>query len=396
MVTGCYFVHRILSQEVFGFHDWYLFIGQAKTFLSTHMLYERDLSLYEPSAAIYKFPPLFVSILVFFLKLGCREAAIRTSTQAICFFCYFAALFICLRLTGNKNKFYLIPSGLILAFTFEPFFDNYDSGQMEIYILLLLALSLLCFTRQRDFLAGFLVGIAAAIKIYPIYFAGYYAAKRKYLALGGVSAGIASTLALSVFVAGWAEHLFYFMHIMPVLMTEAISGKGENLSLGHFLVHLNFSMATAGWMGLLFLSLPLLAIFCEPANRERPTIWFSVLIVIFLLATKNSWWNYQILLLIPISILLDLALGQGKIKYLFRAGIVIACFMIFWCNLGKLGFLIEWFGKLLDMSVGLTAIMLDINLLRGLGTFVILLLLLMALCTQNSKNISLVESKPST
>jgi len=403
LLCGYYFFDRIITQEKFGFHDWYLFIGHAKTFISTGTLYERDLSLYEPSAAIYKFPPLYASLLVFFLHCGFSEETIKQITWLTYFSCYFLSIVICLQLPQQKNPSRLLPAALIIAFTFEPFFDNYDSSQMEVYILLLLSLGLLCLTKSHDLVSGIFIGIASAIKIYPIYFCGYYFSQRKYTALAGVFIGIALSLAFSFALVGAMEHQFYFYNILPTLLTEHVSGKGENISLAHLLLVINIPMRIAESIASVVLLMPLVIVFIQSGFKRRMkssstesatlyNIWFSIFIATLLLATKNSWWNYQILLMIPLLVLLELSLRNKETDYLPLIILIAACLMIFWCNLGKLDALIVIFSKVLDTSPFLTSIMLKINLLRGLGTFLILCALVFSLQRQQSKNISLVES----
>lgn len=401
LMFGYYFTWRLTQQEKFGFHDWYLFIGHAKTFLTSDLLYNRDLSLYAPAAAIYKFPPLFASILVLFLEFGCSEANIKLAATFAILFCYFCSIAILLWPQHTK-KTLLIPVALIFALGFEPFFDNYDSAQMEIYILLMLSLSLVTLLKGKDLLSGIFIGVAAAIKIYPIYLAGYYLATKKYSALVGITLGLAVTTIFSMAIIGYADHEFYFFNILPTLLAEAISGRGENLSLGHLLVNSGWALQTVTWMNLVILFAPIVILFYLDSKQSKTldnnskSIWFAIFITLLLLASKNSWWNYQILLMLPLLVIVRSSLGGKKIGGLALLPLTIAWLLIFWCNLGKLETLIVFFTKMLDASPALTTVMLKINLLRGIGTFLILLTLVLLLAHQQRQNISLVENRPST
>ena len=400
-ICAYYFNWRLQHQEKFGFHDWYLFIGHAKSFLASGILYDRDLSHYGPAAAIYKFPPLFASGLSVLLNQGYSEENIRIATALLAIFCYFFSIIVLL-FPAHPKKTLLVPVALILAFTFEPFFDNYDSAQMEIYILLMLSFSLICLVKEKTLLSGIFIGIATAIKIYPIYFAGYYLVTKKYSALLGVLIGLLITLVLSLAIIGWPEHQFYFYHILPTLLAETISGKGENLSLARLLVYKGFAMKTTEWINLCILLLPLAVLFYQKILRNKLTtaavdsLHFCIFIVVFLLATKNSWWNYQVLLILPALLIMRTALAAKKIIWLPLALLITACLLIFWCNLGKLMVFIVFFGKALDALPFLTATMLKINLLRGVGTFLMLAALLYLLCRQIPTNIFLVENRSST
>lgn len=402
LLTGYYFFDRLITQETFGFHDWYVFIDHAQTFVSKGMLYDRDLTLYGPAAATYKFPPLYASILVLFLNCGFSQEAINQIVLVTYLFCYFLSIIVCLGIAQYTKRRVLIPLSLIIAFTFEPFFDNYISAQMEIYILLLLSLSLLFHLKGRDVWSGFFIGIATAIKIYPIYFAGYYLVHKKYSAIVGIISGILLASVFSLALTGWAEHVFYFFHVLPTLLTENISNKGENISIARLLLAINMPMKTAEYLSLIILLMPIVIVLIfstfnrHSSKPENLRIWFAIFITTLLLATKNSWWNYQILLTIPLLVIVGALLERTKTAYFFIAILLIAYFMIFWCNLGKLEILILFFTRLLDASAFLTAIMLKINLLRGLATFLILLTLVFLLYVQRQKNISLVENRSST
>lgn len=396
-----YFGWRLQEQEKYGFHDWYLFIGHAKSFLATGVLYDRDLTHYGPAAAIYKFPPLFVSVLVVLVQWGYSEEGIRVAMALVAIFCYFFAV-IALLLPLPAKKPWLLPAALLLALTFEPFFDTYDSAQMEMYILLLLSLSLVCLLKAKTGLSGVFVGIAAAIKIYPLYFAGYYLASKKYSALFGMLLGILLTLLFSLAVIGWPEHQFYFYNIMPTLLAEPVSGRGDNLSLARLLIYIGVTAKMAEGVNLCVLLLPVFILFYQKTVRAKPTtafvdtMHFAIFIAIFLLATKNSWWNYQVLLIPPVLLIMHAALADKKIAHLPLAFISFAGLLIFWCNLGKMMPLVVFFSWVLDTLPFLNAIMLKIYLLRGVATFLILSALLYILYCRVPTNFFLVENKSST
>lgn len=392
--AACYFFERIRINEIFGFHDWYIFVAHAKQFLSTGILYERDLTLYAPSAPIYKFPPLFDAILIFFFNMGFSQEKIRYGALFIHFFLYFLSAFICLQYFRGKNYYFLLPLTAITALTFEPFFDNYTSAQMEIYILFLLTLSFFTLAKNRIFISGLFIGIAAAIKIYPIYFAGYYFARKKYSGLAGIMAGFAIVTVFSLLITGASEHLFYFTNILPILLTEDISGRGENISITRLFITLGASASITNIACDVLLALPIIILLYQSRKQtgkpltetQQATfnlVWFAIFITTLLLTMKNSWWNYQILLLIPLIVCLGLSINNRRFRISSLAVIVFSNLIIFWCNLGKLDVFIMYAGKMLDASALLTHIMLQTGFLRGLATFLILILLVIKLQTSN-------------
>jgi hypothetical protein len=382
-VCGIYFARRLLFQEKFGFHDWYLFIRHAQDFVDHHLLYDRDLSHYAPSAPIYKFPPLFASLLVLLLDIGLNEQTIYLLALAGHLLCYFFSILLCVKLFCPAASRSYTPLALILALTFEPFFDNYDSAQMEMYLLLLFSLCLWHHRKGRPLAAGLCIGIAAMIKIYPVYFALYYLASRNTRALAGVGLGLLLSLLFTLVITNSAEHVFYFTQILPTLLTEGISPRGENLSLSRLLLTMNLPHHLATGICLVLLLLPFAAVFVS-RNDAAPTeiksgddlFWLCLLASTLLFAMKNSWWNYQLLLLPPLLLALSLSMQLPGKRWLPIALIAAAGFMIFWCNLGKLDVLILVATRILDASPLLTKVMLQTGFLRGLSTFCVLLALL--------------------
>jgi hypothetical protein len=381
-VCGVYFTRRLLLQERFGFHDWYLFIAHAQDFIHSGQLYDRDLSHYAPSAPIYKFPPLFASLLVGLLNISLNEKTIYLIALAGHLLCYFFSVLLCVKLFRPAHSQCYTPLALILALTFEPFFDNYDSAQMEMYLLLLFSLCLWYHSKGKPLASGICIGIATAIKIYPVYFALHYLASRNTRALAGVLLGLALSLLVSLILTNTTEHAFYFMHILPTLLAESISPRGENLSLSRLLVTLGSPQSLATEICAAFLLLPFAAIFfrrnVQPAAKKSgdDLFWLCLLATTLLFAMKNSWWNYQILLLPPLLLALSLTMQLPGKRWLPLTLIIAACLMIFWCNLGKLDVLILIATRILDTSPLLMKVMLQTGFLRGLATFCVLLALL--------------------
>lgn len=95
----------------------------------------------------------------------------------------------------------------------------------QFYILLLLLLTGACWAMQRgrNGLAGVLVALAAACKVFPVIFLLYFLRKRNWKALGAGLVTLLAALALSVAVFGWPLHRAYLLQVLPwTLRGEAL------------------------------------------------------------------------------------------------------------------------------------------------------------------------------
>jgi hypothetical protein len=103
---------------------------------------------------------------------------------------------------------------LILALCF-PLHRNLSYGQFYIFLLLLLAAACWAYLREARALAGVLVAIAAACKIFPVLFFVLFLRRRDWRALTwGCFTGLAAA-AISVAVFGWNVHRTYLHEILP-------------------------------------------------------------------------------------------------------------------------------------------------------------------------------------
>ncbi len=126
---------------------------------------------------------------------------------------------------------------LALAFALNfPLYRNLEFGQF--YVLLLLLITAACWTYLRGFqaIAGALVGIAAACKIFPILFLVFFLQRRAWRALASGALAAAAATALSIAVFGWNVHRTYLFEILPwTLHGEAMPPYVTNASISGIL-----------------------------------------------------------------------------------------------------------------------------------------------------------------
>jgi Glycosyltransferase family 87/WD40-like Beta Propeller Repeat len=100
---------------------------------------------------------------------------------------------------------------------------NFMFGQYYVLLLFVLTLALYLYLRQRRFVAGVMVGIAAGLKVFPVVYFLYFIRRKDWRALVGGVAGGASAAAVSVLVFGWQLHRTYLLQILPSVL------RGEGL-----------------------------------------------------------------------------------------------------------------------------------------------------------------------
>ena len=83
-----------------------------------------------------------------------------------------------------------------------PLRNDFLLGQMHLLVLLLIAAAYVSHMRGKQVLSGSWIALAAALKIYPIFFCVYFIAKRRWKALGAALLVAACCIALSYLLAG--------------------------------------------------------------------------------------------------------------------------------------------------------------------------------------------------
>jgi hypothetical protein len=96
-----------------------------------------------------------------------------------------------------------------------PLYRNLEFGQFYVLLLLLIVAAAWAYLRGHRALAGVLVAIAAACKIFPVLFFVFFLQRRDWRALTwGAITGVAAAC-VSVAVFGWNVHRTYLLEILP-------------------------------------------------------------------------------------------------------------------------------------------------------------------------------------
>lgn len=104
---------------------------------------------------------------------------------------------------------------LLIFLAFIPLRNNFLFGQMHVVVLFLLTFAAWLFFRHSQLLSGISLAIAASLKIYPALFVIYFAWKRQWRAVIGLTVGLIGVAATSLYLFGTDACLLYVRQVLP-------------------------------------------------------------------------------------------------------------------------------------------------------------------------------------
>jgi alpha-1,2-mannosyltransferase len=188
---------------------------------------------------------------------------------------------------------------MMAMLTLGPWRETLAFGQINILLMGLMAADLLSRNHRwhRSFPgSGFLVGVAAGIKLTPLVFGLYYLVRKDWRGLANMGAGFAATVLL-----GWllrpAESLQFWLTILPD--TSRIGGAGyvDNLSVKGALLHFGVpaSAVTLPWLLLSLLLVALAAAVIKLATDQGArVVAMSATALAMLLISPVSWSHHWV------------------------------------------------------------------------------------------------------
>jgi hypothetical protein len=207
--------------------------------------------------------------------------------------------------------------------------SNFLLGQYYVFLLFMLTLAFYCLQLGKSTTSGFLCGLAFGLKLYGGPFLLYFVVKRNWKAVAGMLAASALAAVTAIVLFGWGDVHFYATQILPrSLEGEVIdpydAGNGTLTTLlRHSFVmepDLNphplwnapvvfFFLRT--FTALLILGYTLFGLASEGHDSyRRGFAWFTIAI---LLLSSNAVTYTYILLLLPVTLLLQQAGPKEKI-----------------------------------------------------------------------------------
>jgi len=294
----------------------------------------------------YIYPPLFAGLLVplTFLPPGVVVRLWIVLMQVLAA----ASLVVVYRALGRPARGELLAMVAVTA-TFMPLIANALTGAMNTLLLLLCALALPAVLRQHQRRAGFVLGLAAGIKLFPAALLPYLAFRR----LGGglLYAGLtfAATVLIGVAITRPAALAHYLFDLLPALGSG--NGYRENQSLLGFFTRLcspgGPDGASAG-PGLcaraltipadLLLFAGLWAVTVRDHRDEqsadtrdrRRALEYALAVVTVPLVASVAWGLHLVLVLLPLAVALRCLVAEGGLtrgRLALLIG-VIACFSV--------------------------------------------------------------------
>jgi alpha-1,2-mannosyltransferase len=205
--------------------------------------------------------------------------------------CYLAIVLVCARSTriGWMHAAVVGAAGM----TLEPFFTDIDLGQIDLYLILVVILDcLLVPARHR----GWLVGLAAGIKIVPGAFVLYFLVKRDWPAVGRALAGFAVSVVVGALAAptdSWRYWSGGFSDLSRFGGSVAFRADNQSISALFIRLSQDFDPPRVVLIGLSALALFVAALVAKRLLvAERPLDAVVALGLGSLLASPVSWTHH--------------------------------------------------------------------------------------------------------
>ena len=283
---------------------------------------------YGPSSPWYKFPPAYMLAFMPWVTpvntaedIGKNVDAQARKIWIVHVFRYLGSLILLLLLLKGSASPWFILHGLAMGLTFTPFFESLYGLIFDNVLLFLLALILFLNKAGKNRLAGWCIGLAAMLKVYPaILILWAIAVKDWKIVLGAIAAAML-LLSGSLLVFGVENHLFYYTRLLPLLLQESsLVAKEGNFSLGAQFVGLWQETGTAMlWFSIyknlmMAATISLLLYGKVYDNCFRfAAMKLSLIACMTILYLPNYWGNYQLVLILPVLTLLGNAYALSLI-----------------------------------------------------------------------------------
>jgi len=203
----------------------------------------------------------------------------------------------------------------------NPLAQQVIEGQMNLVLLALVVGAWAADRRQRQSLAGSLVGLAAAIKLYPAFLLVYFVMQRRWHAVAACGLSFLASNLVAAALFGGDVFVIYVRDVMPVfahygnnLANASLSGVCSKLLVGMpgLSAPLIAAPATASIANLV--SGLVVALLCgwkvwRAKNRDDLDIGFSACLIGMLLASPITWGHGFVLLIMPLIIMWRCANG---------------------------------------------------------------------------------------
>lgn len=206
-----------------------------------------------------------------------------------------------------------------LAILYPPITYNFEYAQTQILILLLLILFMRCLDSGRQALAGFMLALAALLKVFPAILIAYLLLRRQgkavvYTGIGLIFGGVVTLALVGV------ERSLHFLQVLPFLTSPYFLSRASNVALDALVSRLFWigsgdpGMEFTRRAAVVAVELVLLALTVRATLRSSTlsdngddrviALWVTTAVLL----SPTAWIHYLVLLLIPFAVLLRQAL----------------------------------------------------------------------------------------
>jgi alpha-1,2-mannosyltransferase len=267
----------------------------------------------------YRYPPL-TAVLVWPLTfLPPRGATILWLAASA------LALIVSAWLIGRAGETtFGVPVALALLMGFGPAVLTLYAGQVNAFVLLMLAWAFSARMRGRYGTAGAAVAVGAMLKLVPLAHLAYFGWCRQWRALGVGTLVLIASLVVSLPLVGWHGLVSYAQHAIALSGLHGLSAAPGDQSLGGFCSRLLIAGGaatpqSAWWIARLSSVACIVATvaLCTPAAATPSTFrWQWALVTTTLsLVPPYVWYHQLILLLLPLFVLSEYGLAHASERW---------------------------------------------------------------------------------
>lgn len=248
------------------------------------------------------YPP---TVFIFFYPLTLFPYIIAEKIWVFLSLIFLVASFIFIFKIFKENLFEtrnLIVSGLIF-FTFFPIKFTLGMGQINIFIFLLLVLSIYLYQKKLDNFSGFFLGIPLILKLFPVLLVLYFLIQKRLKIISSIILTIVATSVLTYFIVGSTMNLYFLQKVLPSLLggwkedyyNQALSGF---LMRGIADIELRNILKILLTIGLIIISL--FAVVKKSTNIYSENLKIGIIVSLSLLINTFSWQHHFVWLLFPL------------------------------------------------------------------------------------------------
>lgn len=264
-------------------------------------------------------PPTSVFLALPFVWLDFESAFLATNLVSL------AALAYSIRIVMRELGIAFGPScyapTMALAVTCYPLLEHLLQGQLGLYLSVLLLGAWACERNGRRRAAGLLIGLAAAVKFFPLFLLAFFAWRRRWEVLTAGLASAAVSTAVTACVLGKQAYIDYFLAVLPRVAWFRVGWTNPSI-LGFFsrlfdplpnhpdnlwwktepLVQSTALMI----LGYGVASIVLVASFAWFASRledrREQDLGFGLAMVCMVLLSPVAWEHYLVLMILPLAL----------------------------------------------------------------------------------------------